>query len=87
MNNNVPSYDFKAMQDADIHSANLEDLIDINDVTINRALPTEERILDFVRQIKNPYLYKCGKVVVKVSFADTEDTLEDKLKGYLLSMQ
>jgi len=87
VSSNVPLYDLEAMQDVDIGTVSTEDLIDINDVTINRDLPIEERILDFVKQIKNPYLYRCGKAVVKVSFADTEDTLEGKLKGYLLSMQ
>ena len=55
-------------------------LVDINDVTIDSSLPTEQRIADFIRQIKNPYRYKCGKAVVCVTFANTEDTLEDKLK-------
>ena len=87
MNENAQTYDFEAMQSVDIRTVNPEELIDINDVTINRDLPTEERIIDFVKRIKNPYLYRCGKAVVKVTFADTEDTLESKLKDYLLSMQ
>lgn len=87
MKGNAHTYNFEAMQSVDINTVNPEELIDINDVTINRDLPTEERIADFTRQIKNPYLYRCGKAIVKVTFADTEDTLENKLKRYLLSMQ
>ena len=87
MSSSVPTHDFEAMKDVDIHTVNPEDLVDINDVEINRDLPIEERILDFVKQIRNPYLYRCGKAVVNVTFADTKDTLEGKLKDYLLSLQ
>ena len=45
----------------------------------------KERILDFIRQIGNPYCYKHGKYVVKVSFADTEATLEDRMLSYIRS--
>lgn len=50
---------------------------------IDRTLPKEERIKDFIRQIKNPYCYKCGDVVVKVEFSDTDLTLEDCMEHYL----
>jgi hypothetical protein len=75
-----------AMRGADIRTADPAALTDIRDVNVNTALPQKERILDFIRQVKNPYLYKCGKMVVKVSFAETEATLEDKLESYLLSL-
>lgn len=75
-----------AMRDIDIRTADPDTLVDIRDVKINTALPKQERILDFVRQVKNPYLYKCGKAVVKISFAETEATLEDRLESYLLTL-
>ena len=75
-----------AMRNADIRTADPSSLVDIRDVRVNTALAQKERILDFIRQVKNPYLYKCGKMVVKVSFAETEATLEDKLESYLLSL-
>jgi hypothetical protein len=62
-------------------------LADIRDVTIDASLPRDERVKSYLRQIKNPYLYRCGDIVVRVSFADTDVTLEDRLKQYLLSGQ
>ena len=53
------------------------------DVKINTELPREERILDFIRQIGNPYCYRHGKYVVKVSYADTDVTLEQRLVNYM----
>ena len=78
--------DFEAMRAADIRTADPAALVDIRDVKVNTTLPQRERVFDFIRQVRNPYLYKCGKMVVKVSFAETEATLEDKLESYLLSL-
>ncbi|MCL1862625.1 MAG: hypothetical protein FWF78_03555 [Defluviitaleaceae bacterium] len=61
-------------------------LVDIRSVKIDKDLPIKDRIADFINQIKDPYHYKCGKVTVMVSFADTTDTLEDRLEGYLASL-
>ncbi len=75
----------KAMRDVDIRSVNPETLRDIRDVEVNTALPKRERILDFIRQIGNPYCYRHGKYVVKVSFTDTDVTLEDRMLSYIRS--
>ena len=61
----------------------LVDGVDIRDVKVNTALPKRERILDFIRQIGNPYCYRHGKYVVRVSFADTDISLEDRLEAYI----
>ena len=74
------------MKNVDVRLVDPATLVDINDVTVNTALPRDERMLDFLSQIKNPYCFKCGKTVVKIGFADTEATLEDRLERYLLSL-
>ena len=43
-------------------------LVDIRDVTVDRELSREDRIAEFVRQIKNPYRFKCGQFTVHASF-------------------
>lgn len=60
-----------------------EDLVDIRDVRVDKSLPKKERITSFVRQIKNPYLFRCGDFVVQVCFANNGATLEDRLHGLL----
>lgn len=52
-----------------------ESLRDIESICIEASLPKAERIADFIRQIGNPYCYRHGKYVVKVSFSDTGVTL------------
>ena len=82
----VIAMDMEEMKNVDIRTVDRESLADINDVHNNRKLPREERMADFIRQIKNPYCYRCGKAVVKVGFTDTEVTLEDRLEHYLKTL-
>ena len=59
-------------------------LADIRDVTVDPNLPKEERIAGFLREIKNPYCFRCGKFTVRAQFAQNGLTLEDCLKQILL---
>jgi hypothetical protein len=70
-----------------MNAVNINDLVDIHDVKIDPALSKQERKKSYLQQIKDPHLYRCGDMVVRVSYADTNVTLEDRLKQYLLSGQ
>lgn len=60
-----------------------EPLADIRHVSVNKDLSREERIAEFVRQIKDPYCFKCGKFTVRAGFAQGGATLEECLQGVL----
>ena len=60
------------------------ELTDIRDIRINPALSKEERLEDFIRQIKDPYCFKCGKFTVRAQFSANGVSLEDCLKQILL---
>ena len=45
----------------------------------------EERMMEFVRQIKNPYFFRCGKLIVQVEYSDTDKTINDCLKEFIES--
>ena len=74
------------LKNVDIRTVDPDTLVDISDVVVNSELPQVERMLDYIRQIKNPFCYKQGKAVIKISHADTEVTLEDRLESYFLSL-
>lgn len=74
------------MRNVDVCAVDRESLADIREVQVDGSLPKEQRFRDFLQQIRNPYCYRCGKVVVKVSFADTDATLEDRLEHYLATL-
>lgn len=82
----IQNMDFKQMRNVDVRTVERESLVDISKIHIDTRMPREQRLADFVRQIGNPYCYRCGKVVVKVSFAETNATLEDRLEHYLKTL-
>ena len=64
----------------------LESLVDIRVVKIDRSKPVEERMKSYVEQIKNPYLFKVGNTIVRVSYANTQATINDNFVNLLASM-
>lgn len=64
----------------------LDSLVDIRDVKIDRSLPVEERMNSYVEQIKNPYMFKVGNTVVRVSYANTTQTINDNFLNLLMSL-
>ena len=79
-------YGLAQMKEVDIHTVDRESLVDIKEVAVDMKLPKKQRFEDFLRKIRNPYCYRCGKIVVKVSFSDTDATLEDRLEHYLATL-
>lgn len=53
---------------AQISTCDVDSLIDIRDIKIDKNKPIYNRISDFIYQIKNPYLFKVGDVAVKVIY-------------------
>ena len=64
----------------------LDSLVDIRDVKIDRSMSVEDRMKSYVEQIKNPYMFKVGNTVVRVSYANTEATINDNFVNLLASM-
>ena len=73
----------KEMKEIDVRTVDPDTLVDIDDVMVDASLPQEERIRSFLAQIRNPYCFKCGDMVVKISHADTDVTLEERMEHYL----
>ena len=60
-------------------------LRDRSTVRIDPDAPTEERIRAWIEQMGNPYVYLDGGVVVKLSFADKGETIEDRINALYLA--
>ncbi|MDE6844888.1 MAG: hypothetical protein K2J99_03860 [Lachnospiraceae bacterium] len=80
---NITPEDLVKMKDMDIREADAGRLADILEIEIDKDLSDTEKKREFIRQIRNPYLYKQGEYVVKLSFAETDATLTDRLKEYI----
>ena len=62
-----------------------EDLVDIQNVHIDTALPVAERVQNYIAQIKNPYHFSYGDSVVNISFTPDGTDLKTRLKSYFIS--
>lgn len=81
----MQNIELSTMRAVDPAAIDRDTLVDIRDVTVDTSLPARERALDFIRQIGNPYCYKCGKYVVKVGFSDAGTSLTQRLAWYIAS--
>ena len=74
--------DLEQLRSVNPDEVNRNDLVDIQDIVVESWLPKEERIADFIQKVKNPYLCKCGNMVVQSVFEETDITLTERLTQY-----
>lgn len=75
----------EAMKNVDPRKVDRATLRDRSTVRIDPDAPTEERIRAWIEQLGNPYVYLDGGVVVKLSFADKGETIEDRINALYLA--
>lgn len=61
--------------------------MDYKDITeikikIKKDLPPEQRLNDFIQQIKNPYNFLYQDFNIKIQFSETDKTIKDVLNDY-----
>ena len=78
--------DLESMRNVDIKYVDPDTMPDIRDINIDNNKTLLERTLDYINQIKNPYCIRCGKIIVKIEYAETETTIEDCMEGYFRSL-
>jgi len=78
--------DLDSMRKIDIKYIEPDTVPDIRDIHIDNDKPLLERTLDYINQIKNPYCIRCGKILVKIEYSETETTIEDCMEGYFRSL-
>ncbi len=60
----------------------MEEIINIEDIKVNVALPKEIRIKQFVEKVRNPYRFMVDDIIVNVTFTESKSTLQDRLQQY-----
>ena len=58
-----------------------DSLVDINEINVDNRLSKKERIKEFIRQIKDPYRFKCGDIIVESHYLSNGLTYEDSLQN------
>ncbi len=75
------------MSQVDISGIDRSTLVDIKKIKIDTSLPIVKRMLQYLKQIKNPYCFLCGATPVKVRFTDSGKTLDDAIKDHYLGLK
>ena len=83
----MKAIEFEEMKKVDIRTVELNILEDLDKIDVDKSLTKEERLLDFITKIKNPFCFICNGMVVKTTYSNTKDSLEDKLVQLCLSME
>ncbi len=73
-------------RNVNLDDVKLEDVDEITSIKIDRRKPSEERILDFIINTKNPYIFKVNGKLVRIRFSDTDKTAEDCLTNVLKNL-
>ena len=63
----------------DVRSIDKNDLIDLNQVTIDETKPVPERVAEFMRQIQTPYCFRIGDVVIKVVYKENGPSFQQNM--------
>ena len=72
------------MKNADLQSCNIDELVDIRDVKVDKSKSQMEKLVDFIEKIKNPYLFKVGDTVVKVRFSENNtQSFQQKMENII----
>lgn len=70
----------------DIQAVDIKNLVDISDVKIDTSMKKTDRIQNFIRDIKNPYCFRCKNTVVKVSFCSEGGSFQELLQDYFSTL-
>lgn len=79
------SMDLAEMKKVDLRTVDKASLTDRREVHIDPAMPVEQRVREWIEQLRNPYIYLDGGIVVKLSFSDGGASIEDRINSLYLS--
>lgn len=84
MSHIITAEEYQRLKAIDIRTVDPDTVPDIRAVKIDTSLPPTERVRDVARQMNgNPFVYRCGGLLVKTSFSGSrtlQEVLEDCLE-------
>ncbi len=69
-----------------LDEVNQDEVDEITDIKIDKRKSSNERILDFLNKVKNPYIFKVKGKLVRIRFSDTNKTADDCLTNVLKNL-
>ncbi len=74
------------MMKIDIMEADRSQLVDIQGIEIDDKKSVKSRALKYIEEVRNPYLFNVGEYVVKVSYQQSGDELNERMLKYVSQM-
>ena len=65
------------LSSVDIQAVSKEDLVDVSGLAFDNTVPREQRAVQVLRKVKNPYCFRVGDMGVKLEFLDSAPPLQD----------
>ena len=70
------------MKAVDVRTVDPETLVDVTKIKIDESLSKEERVAEFLRQVKNPYCFRVGNMVVKNVYINDGVSLRERFEQF-----
>ena len=74
------------MANLDIKEVNPDELADLSSVRFQKDKPRDERIVDYLNQVKNPYLFTVNGIAIKITFTGKRK-MQDCMKECLFGQE
>ena len=69
-----------------LEDVTLDDVDELSSIKIDRRKSSNERILDFLTKVKNPYIFKVNDRLVKIEFCNNDKKVEDYITSVIKSI-
>ena len=66
-----------------LENITLDDVDELSSIKIDRRKSSNERILDFLTKVKNPYIFKVNGRLVRMRFSENGPTADECLTNML----
>lgn len=73
----------RELSDMQLADADKAALTDVDSIELDPHIQIEARFAKYLSEIKNPFLFRCGDIKVKITYSDTDVTIDDSLSVYL----
>ncbi len=70
------------MKSIDVRTVDPETLVDVTQIEIDESLSKEERVAEFLRQVKNPYCFRVGNMIVKNLYSNDGVSLRERFEQF-----
>lgn len=79
--------ELEELKKVDVCTVNVSALEEIENIEIDSSMSVRERWMDFAEKMKNPFCFICNGMVIKISYSEAKESLENKLVQLCMSME